>query len=210
MMEVLKDWNFWLSIVTITATIIALFQTSRQIKLSNRQSLFDRRISLIIYAKTIYCLLGNSRFSLEKREEGVQFGIAIPFCEITNSSIFEEMANVVSNPLKQPFHRSFLAKKEEIVSKSYEIKMVFKKDDANDLSCLLVCYSELLQSMYKYIIALSDMEKYKNEPSFDYKNWEPELEQRADLFSKIKEAYEAFDNVKKRNLFAQLEKEIKL
>lgn len=50
MTDVLKNYEFWLSVITVLAAVIALFQSHKQVKISNRQALLDRRIN------KFYCL----------------------------------------------------------------------------------------------------------------------------------------------------------
>ena len=45
MMDYIKDPDTWLSLLAVVISMIALWQTHRQIKLSNKQQLFDRRLS---------------------------------------------------------------------------------------------------------------------------------------------------------------------
>jgi putative flippase GtrA len=44
------------SVISIIIALIALFQTNRQISLSNKQQLFDRRLSRYLEFNTIYSL----------------------------------------------------------------------------------------------------------------------------------------------------------
>ena len=47
-MDFLKNPNSWFSIITALTAIIALFQTWKQIKVSNKQNLFEKRINVLI------------------------------------------------------------------------------------------------------------------------------------------------------------------
>ena len=51
MMDYIKDPDTWLSLLAVVISMIALWQTHRQIKLSNKQQLFDRRLSDYLIVK---------------------------------------------------------------------------------------------------------------------------------------------------------------
>ena len=44
----------WISIIAVCLSIIALFQTHKQIKLSNKQQLFDRRLDKYLLFKDLF------------------------------------------------------------------------------------------------------------------------------------------------------------
>lgn len=46
--------NIAVSIVSIIIALVAIFQTKQQIALSNKQQLFDRRLSCFLEFNTIY------------------------------------------------------------------------------------------------------------------------------------------------------------
>ena len=60
MTDVLKNYEFWLSVITVLAAVIALFQSHKQVKISNRQALLDRRINKFLLFKDLLANYSNS------------------------------------------------------------------------------------------------------------------------------------------------------
>ena len=50
---ILKDWNFWCSILTALTAALTLGLSVHQIRLSNKQHLFDRRVKVYMLADGI-------------------------------------------------------------------------------------------------------------------------------------------------------------
>ena len=46
----LRDWNFWCTVMTSAAAVVAIGVSVRQIQLSNKQQLFDRRLKAYMMA----------------------------------------------------------------------------------------------------------------------------------------------------------------
>lgn len=69
----LKDWNFWFSVVTAMVAIVALIQTQQQIRLSNKQHLFDKRIENYLIAIGLIQLYLNNCSLFEKEKKMYQF-----------------------------------------------------------------------------------------------------------------------------------------
>lgn len=86
----LKDWNFWLSIVTVVAAVIALMQTKQQIKLSNKQHLFDKRVEQYLIAKGLIQLYENNDTILVFKENEPILSIDFIFMQMTNNTYMEQ------------------------------------------------------------------------------------------------------------------------
>ena len=52
----MKDWNFWCSILTALTAVLALGLSVHQIRLSNKQHLFDRRLKVYMLVDGIISL----------------------------------------------------------------------------------------------------------------------------------------------------------
>ncbi len=46
-----NDWNFWFSVITAAAAVIAIYLSFYQIRLSNKQQLFDKRMEIYMIVK---------------------------------------------------------------------------------------------------------------------------------------------------------------
>ena len=61
--------NIAVSIVSVGIALVALFQTKRQIALSNKQQLFDRRLSCFLEFNTIYNLYVANKLPWQMKEQ---------------------------------------------------------------------------------------------------------------------------------------------
>ena len=52
----LRDWNFWCTVMTSVAAVIAIGVSVHQIRLSNKQQLFERRLKAYMMANSIISL----------------------------------------------------------------------------------------------------------------------------------------------------------
>lgn len=65
----LRDWNFWCTVMTSVAAVIAICVSVHQIRLSNKQQLFDRRLKAYMMANSIISHLQRKlRFPFREKE----------------------------------------------------------------------------------------------------------------------------------------------
>ena len=123
----LKDWNFWCSVITALTAILALVLSVRQISLSNKHQLFDRRMEAYMLTNGLIALCKDNYMWLSpKREQMPQFANDYVFIWLTNNTYMEKQADAIEYPLEQPFHKEFLQKREEIRITAAEIDLIFK------------------------------------------------------------------------------------
>ncbi len=162
-LEFIEDPNLWFSVITGTLAIIALFQTRKQLQLSNRQQLFDRRLDKYILIKDLLLLYSHNQNLINKDPEICEM-VDFQFSLLTNNSTLESMNMAMSTPLVQDVQNVFLIKCEMLEKAATEIELIWKNNSMKIMSRFIRQYKDLLTAMYKQQIILNRLHK-ENESS---------------------------------------------
>lgn len=213
-MELFNNWNFWLSLITGLVAVIALVLTFIQIRLSNKQSLFNRRLECYVKIDGLMELYKENQKLLEKdRKDEPVFAVDLEFLCLTNNTYLEEISEAIKNPLENPGQKKLLTKLEELKKLASEVDMIFKGTKKSDISFFILSYEQLLFKMYQYKILLDGLHKYSEqyhatlEDAQKALNEPNERKELLNAFSKLKEAY---SRVEKNNSMERLKKQIQL
>jgi hypothetical protein len=213
MTDVLKNYEFWLSVITVLAAVIALFQSHKQVKISNRQALLDRRINKFLLFKDLLANYSNSITSLE--ESILSQDVEFPFIYLTNCSSLEMIANVMKNPLSHEEKNLFLTKCEELEKSAIEVELIFKSSVSKYMAEFIIVYKKLLQAMHRQQIALNGLK----DNNFDQKSCMSLdiFQKKAHDWAEKNKLYETADTLKKlyqlindREVEKKIRKEISL
>ena len=197
------DWNFILSVITVIVAIFALIQTRKQIKLSNKQHLFDKRVENYLIAMGLIQLYRSNYLNFNYEEDKPIFSIDLDFKFFTNNNYLEQISFAIDDPLKEPGHKELLIKLENLKDVATKIKFLFSGKESVLLGDFVLRYQELLFAMYQYQILLDHMNR-ESQQSVGEKQYRVKTQ-------------EAFDNLKqadimlrKENVEKQIKKQIKL
>lgn len=211
-MEFYKDWNFWLSIVTAFVAVCALFQTTKQTRLSNKQHLFDRRIKAFTIVDGIYKLCRENYQYLSHPQQDTNYANDLNFIWLTNNSFMEEQANAIKHPLENPYKRDFLIKREELRNLATEMQLIFKGKPAAKYSVFIAKYENVLFKMYQYQIVLKHIEEENAKHPMEHEKLQAMFSEPThrkelnDALEQLKEAYDAIDD----STQAMIRRQIKL
>ena len=210
----LKDWNFWFSIITAITAIWALVLSFHQIKLSNKQNLFDRRLKVYMLVNGLISLCkDNYKWLSEKREAEPQWTNVCTFRWMTNNTYMESQINAINHPLEQPFHKEFLRKREELRNTAMEVELIFEGEAAFTYSDFLRAYESVLVAMYQYQIIIDKIKKENEKQCKEvevYVKMFHEEKYRESLYDAREKLKKAYDTVTKDNIKKQMEKQLKL
>lgn len=210
----LRDWNFWCTVMTSVAAFIAIYLSVRQMQLSNKQQLFDRRLKAYMLANGIISICKENYIWLsEKRKAEPQLANDFVFMCFTNNAYMESQAKAIQQPLEQPFHNEFLKKREELRSMAMEFELIFKGDIALQYSNFLRDYEKTLAVMYQYQIIIKKI----NEENSKHPRSLEELSQlfsekkyRDNLYEALDKLRESYDAVAQEKVEKKLRKQIAL
>lgn len=193
--------NLCLTIVTIIIASIALWQTHKQIKLSNKQQLFERRLDQFHLIKELIFLYEKGRGFLKDKDIAEE--VTVIFTFLTNNSRLESMASVMSNPLGQEEKINFLKKCEMLEKSAIEITLIWKEKYARDISDFIFQYMLLLKALHKQQIFIKKMHDENEQPKFknsitldEYLKRLNQWAERNGLFDTIKHLDEKFNKIK--------------
>lgn len=154
--------NIVVSLISIVIALFALYQTKQQITLSNKQQLFDRRLSCYTKFITIYTLFNGSKVIINTKDAFVYLD-EFEYSFLINCSDLEEMIQAISKPLQQNEQKAFLKKIEELKNLALEISMVFDGESGEVLSNFVSSYTDLLTKLYRQRIVVIKLRDKKQE-----------------------------------------------
>ena len=210
----LRDWNFWCTVMTSVAAVVAIGVSVHQIRLSNKQQLFERRLKAYMMANSIISLCKeNYVFLSEKRKAQPQFANDLVFVWLTNNTYMEGQAEAIEHPLEQPFHKELLKKREELRNMAMEFEFIFKGNVASLYGNFLRDYENALAVMYQYQIIIKKMEeengKHPNTSEVLSKMFSEE-EYRDRLYDALGKLKVSYDTVSQEKNDKQLRKQLAL
>ena len=210
----LRDWNFWCTVMTSVAAVVAIGVSVHQIRLSNKQQLFERRLKAYMMANSIISLCKeNYVFLSEKRKAEPQFANDLVFVWLTNNTYMEGQAEAIEHPLEQPFHKELLKKREELRNMAMEFEFIFKGNVASLYGNFLRDYENALAVMYQYEIIIRKMkeenEKYPHTSEVLSKMFSEE-EYRDRLYDALGKLKVSYDTVSQDKNDKQLRKQLAL
>ena len=210
----LRDWNFRCTVMTSVAAVVAIGVSVHQIRLSNKQQLFERRLKAYMMANSIISLCKeNYVFLSEKRKAEPQFANDLVFVWLTNNTYMEGQAEAIEHPLEQPFHKELLKKREELRNMAMEFEFIFKGNVASLYGNFLRDYENALAVMYQYEIIIRKMkeenEKYPHTSEVLSKMFSEE-EYRDRLYDALGKLKVSYDTVSQEKNDKQLRKQLAL
>ena len=209
--------NNLFAIITAVIAIIALFQTHVQIKISNKQFLFDKRLDKYLLAKGLLELYKDNEKLLDYNSclDDEAIIVDYQFINLTNNNYLKDVTCIINEPKNNDFKNAFLVKIEELKGLSTEIRFLFPNKNGQLLENFIIKYQNILMELYKYQIILdlmmNDAIPRKKKPTYiELQKEYGELEHRHRLYNAINELKKSYYAVLDKKAINKIEKSIKL
>lgn len=207
------NWNFVLSIITAIVAILALIQSQYQIRVNNKQHLFDKRVENYLVIDGLMQLYRNNLSYFEEKKDKVLLANDLSFTWLTNNSYLEEISPAIKYPLEEPYHKALLLKLENIKEVATKSSFLYKGNSGQLLRDFVMSYQELLFKIYQYQILLKHMENNEFEPKMSLEEAQEyfnEEKQRTELQEAITHLKQSYDKLVKKNIEEKIKKKIRL
>lgn len=206
--------NIVVSVVSIAIATVALIQTHRQIALSNKQQLFERRMERYIEINTLLRLLKDNIIYL-KDDSSFYHTNDLIFTWLTNCSELADMGAALANPLQADKQKQLLTIYERLKKSAVEIKMIFSKDLGKTVGNFVDVYADLLKEMYQMQVFISkseeNREKFNRVPTLEeYEKSCKDMANGLGLFKNRDRILELYDMIEKRNYLGEMEEKLRL
>ncbi len=177
--------TFWTAagaIATFIAALIAVLairQANKQIRISNKQALFDKRVDSYFAVSQITEVYKNAQLDLEKLKNAVgNEKLVLNRSIFVKLLLFENaikkglwMKNIDEENPSDEYQKALSDKLRNLKSLSLTITLIFNDNDVNSLKQFIDCYALLFELIWN-VQTLSNMDKYARKngsPSED--NW---------------------------------------
>ena len=199
--DFVQDPSAWLSIISAAIAIVALFQTQSQIKLSNKQHLFDRRLTDYLIAKDVI----NSQIK-DYIKNGESFDATKILFDMMTPEFFASVKNitdVLSSYSDKEIKNQIYTRLQELEKIGEEMGIIFGQKNTEPLKAFFKVYCDAARSIQSYLefqylqehnisFSVPDDPLSKNPHAYVDKNREDAVM----WFDKLKTAYDVLEKSK--------------
>lgn len=199
-----------ISIITVLVAILALLQTNRQVVLSNKQRLFDRRIEKYLLLQELLALYCSGRCVLKKNSFA---DVDTPFGCLTNCARLETVYAIIKRPDDNQLRILFLKKCEELEHAATEMQLIWDKKLGELPSLFVKQYVQLLKALFVKQNKFFMLEQDKTKRAMSLEEVQEELKQSIEsggLISAFDEIENTYHKIEKQQLVEKLAQSIKL
>lgn len=207
--------NIIVSIITAITALIAIVISVVEIRKSNKQALFDRRLNAYLTLKWMESLCEKnkviSRSYLNDGKTKPLHAIDFMFNIMTNCTFLEEIQGTLSHTLESEYQRKYLIKIESMKKTSEEVRLIFPGSIGKSLADFIYDYSEMLVAMYRYQVLYNGIKDDCLRFNMEFPNDKPsEKECRQTVMKYLSETFELADKIQKDGTLQKAIKQIRL
>lgn len=198
--------------ISAIVAIIALLISCYQARLSNKQSLFNRRINKWITVDKLVSVYAKNAKNLEHNDEP-QLAIDRLFVWLTNTTYLQSISASINHVLDADPQLKLHLKLDEMKSLAMEARFCFKGKSGDAIAEFIEAYQSLLFSMYQYQILLNKMSQSAKVYQWTLEQASEQLhepEQRQDLFEKEDVLATSYKTLCQQNKRGAIQRQIQL
>lgn len=199
--------------ITAITAIIALCFTFMQIRISNKQHLYDKRVKIFLRCLEFIKLYEDSFNLMKEEDKNKLIEVTFLFNSLTNNTYLKDIEPLINDVKNEKIRVEFLTKIEEINQIANEIELLFFDKEVLILKRFIILYRELLQNIYKYQLIFNKIieNNIKNPQSYQILQKEyNEYIYREDLYKSYRDIKITYEKLRKRKVVNNMKKQIKL
>ena len=198
--------------ISAIVAIIALLISCYQARLSNKQSLFNRRLNIWITVDKLMSVYAKNAKNLEHDDEP-QMDIDLQFALLTNTTYLQSISTSIKHVLDADPQLNLHLKLDEMKSLGMEARFCFKGKSGEAIAEFIEAYQSLLFSMYQYQILFKMMSEKAKEYQWTLEQASEKLhepDQRKDLFEKESALAASYKTLCQLNKRGAIQRQIQL
>lgn len=198
--------------ISAIVAIIALLISCYQARLSNKQSLFNRRLNIWITVDKLMSVYAKNAKNLEHDDEP-QMAIDLLFVWLTNTTYLQSISASINKVLDADLQLKLHLKLDEMRSLAMEAKFCIKGKSGEAIAEFIEDYQSLLFSMYQYQVLFNKMLQNAREYQWTLEQASERLDepnQRQDLFEKEDALAASYKTLFQQNKWGAIQRQIQL
>lgn len=201
------------SILTLIIASIALLQTHKQVKISNKQNLFNKRVDNFLIIDGLIKLYEENKKLIEIKENNVFLEVTTLFMGLTNNTYLKDIGTIIKEVENEEIRQKFLIKLEEMKKLSLEHQLLFNGNNIKYIEEFVMEYQNLLRALYKYQALLDKILKANKKEPKSFEEWQKlyrEDVERKEVFDSYDKIQNLYNDIKNKNVIRDVKSQIKL